>query len=182
MPAHRHRPEFPSRTLRRRHSPSPRPERKSVSWNHRSRRRSPPDRGTRPMPPRAVASRFSCRSPLPDRVATAFHAGAVGPVEGVDLPLILGLGLLVLGLLVLPGAAPAGHGPDDRTDRGALAGIAGDRADRRTAECAPRGATRTFTPAHRRTRRLGRRGLRDDGRVDAGVLLGPHIALAIVLA
>src|SRR5574340_1501409 len=182
MPGPRHHPEYPRRTLCRCCIPSPRPERKSAFWSRQSHRRSLPNPGTRSMPRMAGASFFSCSTPLPDRVAAAFHAGAIGPIEGIDLFLVLSHGLLVLGLLVLAGATASGHGADDRADGGALARITGNPADDCPARSAAQGTSRTFATTHRRPRGLRRRGLRHDGWIDAGVLLGPHVALAIVLA
>src|SRR5574340_1199470 len=112
------------------------------------------------MPRMAGASCFSCSTPLPDRVATAFHAGAIGPVEGIDLFLVLRHGLLVLGLLVLAGPTASGHGADDCTDRGALARIAGNPADDCPARRAAQGTSGTFAPTHRRPGSLGRWRLR----------------------
>ncbi|HEX5676115.1 MAG TPA: hypothetical protein VFX83_12070, partial [Azonexus sp.] len=132
-----------------------------------------------------IAAKGSCihffmfRS-LFDRVATAFHAGAIGPIEGVDLLLMLSLRLLVLGFLVLASAMTSGHGSDDRTDGGALAGIAGNRANRHTAESAPRSTLDPLATARCRTGLLGRWCLRHDNRIDAGGLLGPRIARAVV--
>src|SRR5512139_1492185 len=178
MPAHRHHPVCPSRILRRRSSPSPPLARKSAAWTHQNRRQMRLKPEPRPIPPMARESCCPCATPLSDRVATTFHAGTIGPVEGVDFLLLLSLGLLVLGLLVLPSPAASGHGPDDRADGRTLARIARYPADDGATRRAAQRPARTFAPAHGRARRLRRRRLRDDGGIDAGVLLGPHIALA----
>ena len=83
--------------------------------------------------------------PLLDRVAAAFHAGAVGTVIGLDQALLLRLRLLVLRRLLLAGPMTARHGANHCPGRGALAGVSRDRPDRRPA-AAPAAAPLTRWP------------------------------------
>ena len=73
-------------------------------------------------------------------VATALHAGPKGPVEGLDLHLVLCLSLL-LRLRLLPPRLAVAHqaqcAANRRADACAFSGIAGNRA----ADCAQSGPT-----------------------------------------
>src|SRR5512135_1653943 len=74
---------------------------------------------------------------LLDRVAAAFHAGAVGAVEGVHRALLLLLRGLLLSALVLARARAAGHYADRGTGASTVATV-NDGAYRSASDRTPR--------------------------------------------
>lgn len=95
-----------------------------------------------------------------DRITASFHAGAPGAIEGIHCALHLRLTRICSGLPIVASPRSANHRAANRADCSALAGVASNRADRRTARCAARSASKPFTTTHRwprRRRRLVRR-------------------------
>src|SRR5262245_60811044 len=116
-------------------------------------------------------------------VLLSFHARGVRLLEGVDLLVDRGL-LLLLGLglgLLLGGPLPrdAAHASRGGADRGALAGVTGDGSDRRAGCRALRSALDRGALAGLAGVGLLRNG--GVGGIDAGLLLGPGVAVVAVL-
>src|SRR5262249_43061777 len=118
---------------------------------------------------------------LLDRVALGLEAGAVGLGEGLARrarrSLRLRLRLLLLLFLPLLRLAAAAHRTGHGSDRGSLAGVAGDRPDGRPYR-RPLGALLDHAAVGAGVHR--RRGGRGRRRVDAGLLLGPAVARHLV--
>src|SRR5688500_9311626 len=97
-------------------------------------------------------------SPLLDRVAAAFHAGAVGAVIGLYKILLLGLRVLILRRLALAGPSTTGHGANHCPGRGTLACVSRYRPDGGSTRGPPCGPLHALATASRRASLLRGRG------------------------
>ena len=95
--------------------------------------------------------------------------------------LLLGLRLLLLRGLVLPRPTAACQGADDGANRRPLASVASNRADRQPTQRAPGRTGRPLAAADGRPRCSWRGRLGQRGRVDAGALGRPDLALSLIL-
>src|SRR5262249_38623080 len=120
--------------------------------------------------------------PLSDRVAATFHASAVGAVIGMQHSLLLGLRLLILGRLLLTGPTAPCHGAKKGPNPCAFARITGNHPDRGAARGPPGGPHQALAPTDCGASLLRWRTGRHHCRVNARGVLGPRVAVRIILA